>query len=646
MEVDGCSPTKHNEVIYNVYVSTDDLTEKDEWIITETTGKIHHSHWESDESVKNCRNCNEPFILFWRRKHHCRSCGKIFCDECSKYRIQLKKKSLEERVCKKCYDFVKHKKETNAFWLVFMWLDFRDILKCMKISRMFHQLGAQYLKIMKKIACHPINQVLNQPERDILLNNCNYFHGHHAWILQICKIRPQWVIGNDFERLTPISSPTEITNCNTIYCPVGCKPVPSTNDWVQLLCYFDLSEPTRKFVYDNYFHLDTELALCLMPILILISQREIFLYGKSYMVEYILSMANPEPVIYQFIWELLDNTDATKHQLKTYFRNKLDEIGKDLFFKTNHTYQLFVAGDLSQLYDLKLMSGYDVVDVTNLNSPAEYKKSKSRPALLNFKTTSPHKPIVRFLYKNAASNVMKDYIVCKTIRLIIYILKQDMNLDIGYIHYDIYPLNDFKGGLIEVVEDSETIHSLRQKDITILNWIMDHNPDKTAAELRKKFTNSLAIYSVVTYVLGVGDRHLDNIMIHKSGFVFHIDFEFLLGEDPKIVPQTMRITTDMLDTIGGRNSPNYSRFKHECTDIFNCIRKHLGIIAAMLYPISEIDKKWTYQGILAELTKRCGPTEAYLNAETHITTIIESSHDTLTSSIVDSIYNFARQKFR
>lgn len=74
------------------------------------------------------------------------------------------------------------------------------------------------------------------------------------------------------------------------------------------------------------------------------------------------------------------------------------------------------------------------------------------------------------------------------------------------------------------------------------------------------YVKSCAGYSVITYILGVGDRHLDNLLLHTSGAFFHCDFSFILGRDPKKANMPMRITEDMVDGMGGRESDNYSKF--------------------------------------------------------------------------------------
>ncbi|CDU26081.1 uncharacterized protein SPSC_06248 [Sporisorium scitamineum] len=45
--------------------------------------------WQRDEEARDCLGCGRHFTFFLR-KHHCRRCGRIFCDACSSKRAQLR----------------------------------------------------------------------------------------------------------------------------------------------------------------------------------------------------------------------------------------------------------------------------------------------------------------------------------------------------------------------------------------------------------------------------------------------------------------------------------------------------------------------------------------------------------------------------
>lgn len=56
--------------------------------------------------VTKCTRCENEFSLFYRR-HHCRSCGQIFCHACSEHRLLLEKEYKlmnPQRVCQWCYE--------------------------------------------------------------------------------------------------------------------------------------------------------------------------------------------------------------------------------------------------------------------------------------------------------------------------------------------------------------------------------------------------------------------------------------------------------------------------------------------------------------------------------------------------------------
>lgn len=61
--------------------------------------------WLSDLSSSVCLKCSEEFGVF-RRRHHCRSCGGLFCDSCSEKRVKGVPgydPTKEERVCDICF---------------------------------------------------------------------------------------------------------------------------------------------------------------------------------------------------------------------------------------------------------------------------------------------------------------------------------------------------------------------------------------------------------------------------------------------------------------------------------------------------------------------------------------------------------------
>lgn len=68
-----------------------------------TSITFEEPNWMPDTSANTCLNCNSSFTLLTRR-HHCRNCGKIFCNECCSEKMLLPHlgKNELEKVCNNC----------------------------------------------------------------------------------------------------------------------------------------------------------------------------------------------------------------------------------------------------------------------------------------------------------------------------------------------------------------------------------------------------------------------------------------------------------------------------------------------------------------------------------------------------------------
>ncbi|KAJ1444226.1 kinase-like domain-containing protein, partial [Pelagophyceae sp. CCMP2097] len=71
---------------------------------------------------------------------------------------------------------------------------------------------------------------------------------------------------------------------------------------------------------------------------------------------------------------------------------------------------------------------------------------------------------------------------------------------------------------------SHTLRRARGEDLRRVLWLTSRDAGGWL-DRRTRFTRSLAAHSVAGFVLGLGDRHLSNIMVdNASGDVVHIDF--------------------------------------------------------------------------------------------------------------------------
>jgi phosphatidylinositol kinase/protein kinase (PI-3 family) len=136
-------------------------------------------------------------------------------------------------------------------------------------------------------------------------------------------------------------------------------------------------------------------------------------------------------------------------------------------------------------------------------------------------------------------------------------------------------------GIIEVVENSVTIRNVNDDfHLSLQNYVLKKNESESISKVRNRFTQSLAISSGTAYVLGLGDRHLDNIMINDRGQVFHIDFGYIMENPVTNIfgSPNIKVTADMIEFLGGYDGKHYKIFKKSVTDIHKVFRLHKNVI--------------------------------------------------------------------
>ncbi|CAM1312891.1 RUFY1 (predicted) [Pycnogonum litorale] len=71
----------------------------------EVNKTLKEAVWTSDKEAVNCKQCEKQFNVA-RRRHHCRNCGEIFCNDCSDNTMPLPSSAKPVRVCDNCHTFL------------------------------------------------------------------------------------------------------------------------------------------------------------------------------------------------------------------------------------------------------------------------------------------------------------------------------------------------------------------------------------------------------------------------------------------------------------------------------------------------------------------------------------------------------------
>lgn len=125
------------------------------------------------------------------------------------------------------------------------------------------------------------------------------------------------------------------------------------------------------------------------------------------------------------------------------------------------------------------------------------------------------------------------------------------------------------------------------------NYFIDkcHDPN-LFYDNKLNFIKSSAIWSIAGYLIGLGDRHCQNILVKQNSEVVHIDYGIILGRGKQLpVPEVVqfRLTPNIsqgLDIFEGK-----ALFYYYCYIILNAFSKEKGSIFEILESVYKVNGK-------------------------------------------------------
>lgn len=624
--------------------------------------------WQEDSTAMRCLGCQQRFSFLFRGKHHCRNCGYIFCANCCSNKTSIPEfvkiplpprgypiiKNQPVKTCNLCRHKLDQLEMLRSIIEVFnncIEINIQDIRNMGQVCKLWHQYANYYLSQFRSIQYELSYRSLTRAEKRLLWTNRDFFPGHDIWLTQLFKSldlfqeqHSKSVLLNLLDKHIQITTKCR-KNCNNLMCTRRCQPGLSLESAL-LLCDRKILLPeVVQYALSTLNDLPVEKFVLYIPYLLeqglksALSQTFDFLVGKCQSSLVIanevywgirIGLASSDPLINNKFRQLLlqwQSIVPLEYKRRVEAAERFTEL-LETYYTTKNLNVLLLALAKNFTLDYTCILPIAIEQDLKLNLDAvRLGNSNTSPLILEFKDKTDK--LVQFLYK--PDDVRPDQIVMSVIGTIDDILKGEIS-DLNIIQYNVRPTS-IKGGFIEMVPNSETLESIYgQTGLTLWNYITEQNPNSTVQELRDKFMYSTAAYCAITFLLGVGDRHLHNMMITQSGILFHIDYGWILGRDPKpgFGCPSMRISNDIVDALGGQTSKNYERFKDLCANkIYNALRRHVNLIVSLLTTLitSEptIQLGLTADEFYREINKRFVPGETYHQAEIQFHNCIDSS---------------------
>src|SRR3989338_5969256 len=233
----------------------------------------------------------------------------------------------------------------------------------------------------------------------------------------------------------------------------------------------------------------------------------------------------------------------------------------------------------------------DVEVVGIVAEEASFFNSKQQPLKIPFRTATGATYMTMF---KCGDDLRQDQLVLQLFRLMDLLLRNE-SLNLRMTVYSVLAPSSTTG-FLQFVPQSLPLQQVYTKYVQQRNpiqvFLRLKNPDPAnretgiASSAMDAFVRSNAGYCVMTYVLGIGDRHNDNILLAEDGRLFHVDFGYILGHEPPLkgnstpfkLNKKMVLAMAVNDNDNWRDSPHFVAFKTYACETFNILRSHANLI--------------------------------------------------------------------
>lgn len=539
-------------------------------------------------------------------------------------------------VCNECFNKITNLKKITYIIKICEYLDYESLCVILYVSKNWHNSGIHQLSKFREIQYSCPTSLFPNWKMNMMWLSRNLFVGHHNWIIILVKSSMQLYYNNKDEKMVKyvnekedifgelkklIHDNNKKLSCWKLMCSRKCNVKYDILDFVELLRFVTILESKQPLLWTDE-NIQEILLLFLKKIIIIeISNEETNELNEKIKcviplicyVFTILMNVEPKRINYDFVSKIFIEFLKIKNCIVDFVMevNYLDKImykniGIINFIKFfNDFFKKNIDVGSSWMKDIDEMIYFFV----NLNKVCEIKKPIIYPLDLNYRVikinsvekiesnTSPYiisvdivptvgsfeVKTVKFLIKKD-DGLRKERIVACLIKLLQdKLYKQAQKKRIKMFEkiptYQIIMLTH-NIGIIEFVENSKTLRMVNKKGLTLQNYILDLNKEEPTEITKRRFMQSLAISCCISYILGLGDRHLDNIMINGKGQIFHIDYGYLM-ENPMtsiLTAPNIKVTTVMIDFLGGPEGIFYKEFTEYIIQIYDIMRLYKNII--------------------------------------------------------------------